>query len=115
MADKLYKYLRIYPGLQSNNEIRFNNISFQTIENLNLEKKHKDYIKQSLDKFLIEGMGNPGDGITLAKMPLLMTSIEARDLYSFEKILNPYEQVLFFIANLELANPPVYENISFRI
>lgn len=115
MTDKSYKYLRIYPGLRTNNEIKFKNISFQSIEDSKLEKIHKDFIKQSLNEFLIEDIDNHGAGITLAEMPLLMTSIEARDLYSFEKILNPYEQVLFFMANLELPNPPIYENISFRI
>lgn len=111
----LIKYLRIYPGLQSDTEIIFKNISFKSLNESELDDDQISEINNQLSNFVIEKIDSEGDDITLAKKPLLTTLVEAEDLYSFEKVTNPYEHVLFFISNLELAIPPVYENISFRI
>lgn len=115
MSKKSYKFLRIYPGLQSDTEIKFKDISFQSLKNSDLADDQISEINNQLSNFIIEEIDRSGDNITLAEKPLLTTLVEAEDLYSFEKVTNPYEQVLFFIANIELAIPPIYENISFLI
>jgi len=114
MSDN-YKFLRIYPGLQSNYPIKFKSISFQPLEGSGLEDSQIAEIKKRLGKFKFGEVSNSGVEVTLAEKPLLTTLTQAKDYESFEDCLEPYEQVLFFIANLSRAHPPIYENISFHI
>ena len=113
MTGKQYKILRIYPGLQTEDPVNFGSIIFQKLKDSDLEEHTISKIRNSLSVYKVDKLGQNEDEVTLADKPLLTTTVLSEDYESFKEIINPYESILFFIANFSSAHPPIQENINF--
>lgn len=105
----LIKFLRVYPGLQSEFKFEINGISFNKIEELDLSPKQLSDTKSELEKFKID------KSVSLDKKPLVATVIESENYKNANRILKSVESVLFFIANQDRLSSATQIGITFHL